>query len=173
MTRQIALDTETTGMSPEAGHRVVEIGCVELESRRLTGRRFHYYLNPERDIEASALAAHGLGGAFLVDKPRFAEIEADFIEFAQGAELIIHNAPFDMRFLNHEISRTSSPWRSLSALCPVLDTLKLARRKHSRQNNTLDALCLRYGVDKSLREKYHGALVDAEILAEVYLAMTD
>lgn len=169
--RQVVLDTETTGLDPLQGHRIIEIGCVEIENRRLTGRHFHRYLNPDRDIDAAAIEVHGLTVDFLADKPRFAQIEAEFLEFIRDAELIIHNAPFDMGFLNNEISLTSSRIQSLDNLCSVLDTLVLAREKHPGQRNNLDALCKRYGVDNTQRQ-LHGALLDAEILADVYLLMT-
>lgn len=169
--RQIVLDTETTGLDPQQGHRVIEIGCVELENRRLTGRHFHRYLNPERDIDAAAIEVHGLTREFLKDKPRFRQVEAEFLEFVEGAELVIHNAPFDMGFLNSEIKQTGSALKSLDAVCTVLDTLVMAREKHPGQRNNLDALCKRYGVDNTQRTM-HGALLDAEILADVYLLMT-
>lgn len=169
--RQVVLDTETTGLDPQQGHRILEIGCVEIENRRLTGRHFHRYLNPEREIDAAAIEVHGLTTDFLADKPRFQQVEAELLEFISGAELIIHNAPFDMGFLNYELGLTSSKVNSLDALCSVLDTLVLAREKHPGQRNNLDALCKRYGVDNTQRQ-LHGALLDAEILADVYLLMT-
>lgn len=174
--RQIVLDTETTGLNPEEGHRIIEIGCVELFNRKLTGNRFHVYLNPERTIDQGAVDVHGLDNQFLADKPLFANIAADFINFIVDAELIIHNAPFDVGFINAELRRLdTSPLvgnkRTLPDYCSVLDTLALARKKHPGQRNTLDALCKRYNVKNSHRE-LHGALLDAEILAEVYLAMT-
>ena len=169
--RQVVLDTETTGLDPQQGHRIIEIGCVEIENRRLTGKRFHRYLNPGREIDAAAIEIHGLTTDFLADKPRFHQIEADLLKFISGAELVIHNAPFDMGFLNHEIGLTASGITSLENLCSVLDTLALAREKHPGQRNNLDALCKRYGVDNTQRQ-LHGALLDAEILADVYLLMT-
>lgn len=169
--RQIVLDTETTGLDPQQGHRIIEIGCVEIENRRLTGKRFHRYLNPEREIDAAAIEIHGLTTDFLADKPRFHQIEMDLLNFISGAELVIHNALFDMGFLNYEIGLTSSAVNSLEGLCSVLDTLILAREKHPGQRNNLDALCKRYGVDNTQRQ-LHGALLDAEILADVYLRMT-
>ena len=169
--RQIVLDTETTGLDPAAGHRIIEIGCVELADRKLTGNRFHVYLNPERDIDPGAVEVHGLSRDFLADKPRFALIADDFLRFVQGAELIIHNAPFDVGFLNHEMRLLDADWAELDQHCAILDTLALAKRKHPGQRNNLDALCKRYGIDNSHRD-LHGALLDAEILAEVYLAMT-
>jgi DNA polymerase-3 subunit epsilon len=169
--RQVVLDTETTGLDPAQGHRVIEIGCVEIDNRRLTGRHFHCYLNPDRDIDEGAVQVHGITSEFLADKPRFTQIVEDFLQFVAGAELIIHNAPFDLSFLDSELALTGSPHRSLQALCPVTDTLLMARKKHPGQRNSLDALCKRYEVDNSQRE-LHGALLDAEILADVYLAMT-
>jgi len=169
--RQIVLDTETTGLSPEDGHRVIEIGCVELLNRKLTGDRFHTYLNPQRAIDQGAVDVHGLDNQFLADKPLFGHIAADFIRFVEGAELIIHNAPFDVGFLNAELKRLGEGHRAIGDYCGVLDTLALAKKKHPGQRNSLDALCKRYNVKNSHRE-LHGALLDAEILADVYLAMT-
>ncbi len=184
--RQVVLDTETTGLEVEQQHRVIEIGCVELFNRRLTGRRFHRYLNPERDIDEGAQAVHGLSREQLSKEPTFAQIRAEFLEFVQGAELVIHNAPFDVAFLDAEFARLDGAGALLGAaavpelaavphkitdVCRVLDTLALARQMHPGQRNSLDALCKRYSVDNSHRE-YHGALLDARILAEVYLAMT-
>lgn len=170
--RQIVLDTETTGLESAQGHRIIEIGCVELVSRRATGRNFHRYLNPEREIDEGARAIHGMSLADLAGKPRFAEIAIEFTQFIVGAELIIHNAGFDVGFLDAEFARLESeqPVR-VGTLCQVLDTLGLARQMHPGQRNNLDALCKRYGVDNSHRE-LHGALLDARILADVYLAMT-
>jgi len=169
--KQIVLDTETTGLSPDEGHRIIEIGCVELIARKPTGNRFHVYLNPEREIDQGAIDVHGLDNAFLSDKPLFAEVKADFLEFVQGAELIIHNAPFDVGFLNAELKRSQSESAALESYCTILDTLTLARKMHPGQRNSLDALCKRYDIDNRHRD-LHGALLDAEILAEVYLAMT-
>jgi DNA polymerase-3 subunit epsilon len=169
--RQVVLDTETTGLDPAQGHRVIEIGCVEIDNRKLTGRHFHCYLNPDREIDAGALEVHGLTSHFLADKPRFHQIEADFLDFIKGAELVIHNAPFDVGFLNHELQGTQSAVQNIGSLCGVLDSLLLAREKHPGQRNSLDALCKRYGVDNTQRQ-LHGALLDAEILADVYLVMT-
>jgi DNA polymerase-3 subunit epsilon len=169
--RQVVLDTETTGLEVELQHRVIEIGCVEVQNRRLTGRVFHRYLDPERDIDAGAVEVHGITREQLRQQPKFAEIAAEFIEFVDDAELIIHNAPFDIAFLNAELQRLPTPGRTLAERCRVLDTLSLARQMHPGQRNNLDALCKRYSVDNSHRE-YHGALLDARILAEVYLAMT-
>lgn len=170
--RQIVLDTETTGLEPLEGHRVIEIGCVELLERRLTGRNFHQYLQPDRKIDAAAVAVHGISNEFLADRPRFADVAERFLDFCRGAELIIHNAPFDVGFLNHELRL----WRgddapTIDALCTVTDTLAMARQLHPGQRNSLDALCRRYDVDNARRD-LHGALLDAEILADVYLAMT-
>jgi DNA polymerase III subunit epsilon len=173
--RQIILDTETTGLEPELGHRIIEIGCVEVLHRRVTGRTFHRYVNPERDIEEGALAVHGISHVELEGKPRFAEIAEELLAFIAGAELVIHNAAFDVAFLDHELSRLSgqpeSAARTSASLCTVLDTLAMAREMHPGQRNNLDALCKRYAVDNSRRE-LHGALLDAQILADVYLAMT-
>ena len=168
--RQIFLDTETTGLEHKLGHRVIEIGCVEMRNRRLTNHHFHRYLNPERDIDAGALAVHGISLEFLQDKPRFADIAVDFIDYVRGAELIIHNAPFDLGFLNAELALLDMA--PIEAVCPeVHDTLRMAKDLHPGKKNNLNALCERYGVDNSSRT-LHGALLDAEILAEVYLAMT-
>ncbi|HUN74743.1 MAG TPA: DNA polymerase III subunit epsilon [Steroidobacteraceae bacterium] len=169
--RQIVLDTETTGLEPGLGHRVIEIGCVELVNRRATGRRFHRYLNPERDIDEGALAVHGLARADLEREPRFAQIAEELLGFIAGAELVIHNAAFDVAFLDAELARLPGEPRTIGMLCGVLDSLALAREMHPGQRNSLDALCKRYGVDNSRRE-LHGALLDAQLLAEVYLAMT-
>lgn len=169
--RQIVLDTETTGLDPAQGHRIIEIGCVEIQNRRLTGNHFHYYLNPDRDIDEAAIEVHGLTRDFLSDKPRFKQIESEFIEFVRDAELIIHNAPFDIGFLDAELQRNKSPVAGMGSICSVLDSLLLAREKHPGQRNNLDALCKRYGVDNTQRD-LHGALLDAEILADVYLVMT-
>jgi DNA polymerase-3 subunit epsilon len=168
--RQIVLDTETTGLEPEEGHRVIEIGCLELVDRQLSGRQFHRYLNPERSVETGALTVHGLGDEFLADKPRFIEVVDEFIEFIRGAELIIHNAPFDIGFLDSELARLDGRPR-IADLASVLDTLTLARELHPGQRNSLDALCRRYEVDNANRT-LHGALLDSELLAEVYLLMT-
>ena len=168
--RQISLDTETTGLEPADGHRVIEIGCVELIDRRLSGQHFHQYLNPERDIEDGALEVHGISREFLQDKPVFADVVDEFLEFVQGAELIIHNAPFDLGFLDAELALLGRSDRMADHV-EVLDTLELARDLHPGQRNSLDALCKRYDVDNSSRT-LHGALLDSEILADVYLAMT-
>lgn len=167
--RQVVLDTETTGLDPNLGHRVIEIGALEVVNRRATGATFHVYLNPEREIDAGAVAVHGLTGEFLADKPRFADVAGDFLEFVRDAELVIHNAPFDVGFLNAELKRLDEG--PLGRFCGVLDTLRLAKEMHPGQKNNLDALCKRYQVDNSGRN-FHGALLDAQLLAEVYLAMT-
>jgi DNA polymerase III subunit epsilon len=168
--RQIVLDVETTGLDASAGHRIIEIGCVEIVNRRPSGQKFHRYLNPEREIDAGALAVHGIELASLLSAPRFADIAADLIAFIDGAELIIHNAPFDVGFLDAEFARLPS-LKPVSEICRVLDTLALARSLHPGQRNSLDALCKRYSVDNTKRE-LHGALLDAGILVDVYLAMT-
>jgi DNA polymerase-3 subunit epsilon len=169
--RQIILDTETTGLRTEDGHRIIEIGCLEMINRKLTGNCYHQYLNPQRDIDEAALLVHGITPAFLADKPVFSDISDELMEFIQGAELIIHNAPFDIGFLNYEFSLTKQKWKPISHYCRVIDTLVLARQLHVGQRNSLDALCKRYGVDNSDRD-LHGALLDAHLLAQVYLAMT-
>ena len=169
--RQIVLDTETTGLEPEQGHRIIEIGCIELIDRKRTGAHFHAYVNPEREIDEGALEVHGITREFLDGKPTFADICEDFVEFVRGAELIIHNAPFDTSFLDDEFSKVPETDFRLHDICRIEDSLDLARRRHPGQRNSLDALCRRYGVDNTHR-KLHGALLDAEILADVYLAMT-
>jgi len=172
MMRQVVLDTETTGLEPEQGHRIIEIGCVELVDRQLTGNDFHQYLQPDRTIDPGAIEVHGITNEFLADKPRFPDIASSLLEYLRGAELIIHNAPFDVGFLDHEfILLGSEPSAAIREICTVTDTLVLARRMHPGQRNSLDALCGRYEIDNTRRQK-HGALLDAEILAEVYLAMT-
>jgi len=168
--RLVVLDTETTGLNPQEGHRIIEIGCVELINRRLTGNRFHVYINPNRIIDAGAIEVHGITNEFLDDKPHFNDIAEDFIGFITGAELVIHNAPFDVGFINHEFSRLANV-QEVSNYSKVFDTLTYARKKHPGQRNSLDALCKRYGIDNSHRD-LHGALLDAEILAEVFLLMT-
>jgi DNA polymerase-3 subunit epsilon len=168
--RQIVLDTETTGLEPKEGHRIIEIGCVEMVGRKLSGNNFHQYLQPDREIDAGAIEVHGITNEFLVDKPRFEDIVDDFTSYVKGAELVIHNAPFDVGFINHEL-RLCKYGKQVSDLCSVLDTLSMARKMHAGQKNNLDALCKRYEIDNTHRE-LHGALLDAEILADVYLAMT-
>ena len=169
--RQLVLDTETTGLEVGLGHRIIEIGCVELVNRRLTGRNFHKYINPDREIDDGALEVHGITQEFLSDKPRFADIWDEFNEFLQGDELIIHNAPFDVAFLNHEIGLLNLGLPSIQDQSSVVDSLALAREKHPGQRNSLDALCRRYSIDNSQRV-LHGALLDAEILSDVYLLLT-
>lgn len=169
--RQIVLDTETTGLEVGQGHRIIEIGCVELFNRKLTGNHYHCYINPERDVEQGAMEVHGITDQFLSDKPVFSLVAQDFVDFVGDAELIIHNAPFDIGFLNSELLRLERGYNPVDDICSVIDTLIMARRKHPGQRNNLDALCQRYGVDNSQRD-LHGALLDAEILADVYLTMT-
>lgn len=169
--RQVVLDTETTGLEVSKGHRIIEIGCVELINRRRTNETFHQYVQPDRDIDEAAEEVHGISSEMLADKPRFADIAEAFIEFVSGAELIIHNADFDVSFLDNEFKSASLNSTSISSACTVIDTLHMAREIHPGQRNSLDALCKRYGVDNSGRD-YHGALLDAQLLADVYLAMT-
>ncbi len=169
--RQIVLDTETTGLEPSQGHRVIEIGCVELINRRLTGNNLHIYINPQREIDAGALQVHGITNDFLADKPLFSAIADTFVDFVKGSELIIHNAPFDIGFLDSELSDLNRAYKPMAEYCDILDTLAMARKKHPGQKNNLDALCKRYFVDNTQRD-LHGALLDAEILADVYLIMT-
>ena len=169
--RQVVLDTETTGLETRQGHRIIEIGALELIDRQLTGRQFHTYINPERDIEQGALEVHGITEEFLRDKPVFSEIADDLMAFADGAELVIHNAAFDVGFIDNELSLSGHERESITEVATILDTLELARDLHPGQRNNLDALCKRYEVDNSSRT-LHGALLDAEILADVYLAMT-
>lgn len=171
MTRQIILDTETTGLEPEQGHRIIEIGCVEIINRRPTGRTLHLYFNPQRDVDQGAIEVHGITNEFLADKPLFGDKAAEILEFLRGAELVIHNAAFDIGFLNHEFRRADPSFSKMDDHCGVLDTLLLARKLHPGQKNNLDALCKRYDIDNSHRE-LHGALLDAEILRDVYLLMT-
>ncbi len=170
--RYVVLDTETTGMPVTDGHRIIEIGCIELQGRQPTGRHYHVYLQPDRTIDEGAIAVHGITDEYLKDKPRFKDIADEFFEFIEGAELVIHNAAFDIGFINNEFALLGQSDRSdVTEHCTVLDTLVMARERHPGQRNNLDALCKRYGVDNSGRD-LHGALLDAEILAEVYLAMT-
>lgn len=170
--RQIVLDTETTGIDPKEGHRLIEIGCLELVDRRLTGRTFHHYLNPDREIDEEASQVHGIYLKDLQDKPRFAHIANEFLAFVKDAELIIHNAAFDIGFIDHEFRLLKGDdWEGMNHYCTVLDTLIMARRRHPGQKASLDALARRYGADQRDRT-YHGALLDSEILADVYLAMT-
>ena len=168
--RQIVLDTETTGLNARLGDRIIEIGCVELVSRRLSGNHFHRYLNPEREVEEGALRVHGITSEFLQDKPRFADVAREFLEYVRGAELVIHNAAFDVEFLNIELEKLGFD-RIEAHVARVIDTLATARELHPGKRNSLDALCERYQIDNSHRT-LHGALLDAELLAEAYLAMT-
>jgi len=170
MARQVVLDTETTGLETSQDHRIIEIGCVELVNRRLTGRHYHQYVNPEREVDQGAMEVHGITNEYLADKPVFPSISAEFLEFIRGAELIIHNAPFDVGFINYEFGKLDN-FEPVANHCSVIDTLVMARQRHPGQKNNLDALCKRYGVDNSRRD-LHGALLDAEILADVYLLMT-
>jgi DNA polymerase-3 subunit epsilon len=167
--RQVVLDTETTGLEPSQGHRIIELACIELANRRLTAHQFHRYLNPDRDSDEAALAIHGLTREFLSDKPRFADIADDFIAHVEGAELLIHTAAFDVGFLNAELGRAGKP--AIETFCKVTDTLVHARELHPGKRNSLDALCERYGVDNSSRT-LHGALLDVQLLGEVWIAMT-
>ena len=169
--RQIVLDTETTGLEVGKGHRIIEVGCVELSERRPTGRTLHRYFNPERTVDDGALAVHGIDNEFLADKPRFAEMAAELVDFIRGAELIIHNAAFDVAFLDMEFALADAAHGKVEHHAQVLDTLLLAREKYPGQKNSLDALCKRLSIDNSHRE-LHGALLDAQLLADVYLAMT-
>lgn len=169
--RQIVLDTETTGLDPAQGHRIIEIGCVELNHRRLTGNNYHVYIQPDRSIDEGAQNVHGISNEFLADKPRFADIVEDLIDYLKGAELIIHNAPFDVGFLNHEFKLAGEQYNTVEHYCGVIDTLVMARKQRPGQKNNLDALCKHYEVNNSQRE-LHGALLDAELLSEVYLRMT-
>ena len=169
--RQIVLDTETTGLEPKQGHRIIEIGCVEIVNRRETDRHFHQYLNPDREIDDGAFNIHGISKEFLADKPRFSDIAQEFIDFIRDSELIIHNAPFDVGFLDAELKKLGKKWGKIENYCAVVDTLMMAREKHPGQKNNLDALTKRYEVDNSKRD-LHGALLDAQILLDVYLVMT-
>ncbi len=171
MARQIVLDTETTGIDPKEGHRMIEIGCVEMVKRRVTNNDYHQYLQPQREIEAEAQAVHGITPEFLADKPLFSSVVDEFMEYVKGAELIIHNAPFDVGFINNELKLLNSKWGKLEDHCTILDTLVMARDKYPGQRNSLDALCKRLDVNNQHRE-LHGALLDSQILADVYLAMT-
>jgi len=169
--RQVVLDTETTGLDPSEGHRIIEIGCVEVIDRRITKRYYHQYIKPDRKVDEEALAVHGISDQFLADKPVFAEVVDEFMEFITGAELVIHNAAFDVGFFNHELQMLGGKYGRVEDYCTVLDTLALARRKYPGAGVSLDRLCSRLGIDNSHRE-LHGALLDSEILADVYLAMT-
>jgi len=169
--RQVILDTETTGLRTEDGDRIIEIGCIELINRKFTGKRYHQYINPQRTIDAEALAVHGITNQFLETKPLFADIANEFLAFIDDAELIIHNAPFDIGFINYELQLLRKNLKRIDKKCKIIDTLTLARQLHIGQRNSLDALCKRYSIDNSNRE-LHGALLDANLLAQVYLAMT-
>jgi len=173
--RQIVLDTETTGLEPKQGHRIIEIGCVEMIDRKLTGNHYHQYINPQRAVDEGAIEVHGISNEFLADKPLFIDIVDDFLQYIKGAELVIHNAPFDVGFINNELllaeKESSNRYEHIADICTILDTLLMARKLHPGQKNNLDALCRRYGTDNSHRD-LHGALLDAEILADVYLLMT-
>lgn len=171
MSRLVVLDTETTGLDASQGHRIIELGCIELERRRPSGRTLHRYINPQRRVDLGAAEVHGITDEFLADKPVFGAVVDEFLDFVDGAELIIHNAAFDVGFLDAELARLSVRCKSVRELCQVTDTLEMARRLYPGQRNTLDALCRRLGVDNSSRQ-LHGALLDAQLLAEVYLAMT-
>ena len=169
--RQIILDTETTGLDVKSGHRIIEIGCIEVINRKVSGQNFHTYLNPDRKVDEGAFEVHGLSNDFLSNQPFFSDIVSEFLDFVKNTELVIHNASFDLSFINVEMSRLNILPNGIQEICTILDTLKLARDLHPGQRNSLDALCKRYSIDSSRRE-LHGALLDAEILAEVYLAMT-
>jgi DNA polymerase-3 subunit epsilon len=169
--RQVILDTETTGLRTEDGDRIIEIGCIELINRKFTGKRYHQYINPQRTIDAEALAVHGITNQFLETKPLFFDIASEFLAFIGDAELIIHNAPFDIGFINYELQLIRKNFKRIDERCKIVDTLVLARQLHIGQRNSLDALCKRYGIDNSNRE-LHGALLDANLLAQVYLVMT-
>lgn len=169
--RQIVLDTETTGLDPKQGHRIIEIACLEMVNRKITGDTYHVYINPQREIEIEAEQVHGISNDFLKDKPLFKDVAQDFLTYVDGAEMIIHNAPFDVGFIDHELHLWRKSVGKISQFCQITDSLKIARQMHMGQRNSLDALCKRYGVDNSHRE-FHGALLDAELLAKVYLLMT-
>ena len=171
MARQIVMDTETTGLETRDGHRVIEIGCVEVVDRKMTGNNYHQYLQPDRESDAGALEVHGITSEFLADKPRFKEVAVTFLEYIKGAELIIHNAPFDIGFLNYELSLLDQNLGNIESICTITDSLIMAREMHPGQRNSLDALCKRYEINNAHRE-LHGALLDSEILGDVYLAMT-
>ena len=171
MSRKVVLDTETTGISPTQGHRIIEIGCIEIVNRQITDQRYQVYLNPERAVDLEALKVHGITNDFLADKPLFQTIANAFLAFIKGAELIIHNAPFDVGFINHEFTLLRPPLDPVETYCRIFDTLTYARKKHLGQRNNLDALCRRYKIDNSNRH-LHGALLDAELLAQIYLYMT-
>ena len=169
--RQVVLDTETTGIDPKQGHRIIEIGCVELINRRFTGNNYHVYVNPERIVEQEAIDVHGITNDFLRDKPKYREISQEFFDYINGAELVIHNSAFDIGFMDHEFRLLDRNWAGTAQYCAILDTLAMARKKHPGQRATLDSLCKKYGINNAHRE-LHGALLDAEILADVYLLMS-
>jgi DNA polymerase-3 subunit epsilon len=169
--RQIVLDTETTGLDPKQGHKIIEVGCVEMINRRLTGNNYHQYIQPDREIDEGAQSVHGISNDFLSDKPRFADVVKDFIEYIDGAELIIHNAPFDVGFLDSEFKQAGAEFGQVSTYCTVIDTLVMARKMRPGKKNNLDMLCKEYSVNNAHRD-LHGALLDSELLAEVYLYMT-
>ena len=169
--RQIVLDTETTGLEPSQGHKIIEIGCVEMVNRRLTGNNYHQFIQPDRAIDEGAQAVHGISNEFLADKPRFSDVVKDFVEYLDGAELIIHNAPFDVGFINHEFAQIGEEFGNVASYCTVIDTLVMARKMRPGKKNNLDILCKEYDVNNQHRE-LHGALLDSELLAEVYLRMT-
>lgn len=169
--RQLVLDTETTGLETRDGHRIIEIGCVEMIDRKMTGNNYHQYLQPDREIDEEALAVHGITPEFLADKPRFSDVAKEFLDYIQGAELIIHNAPFDIGFLNYELSLLGPDWGDIESRCKITDSLLMARDMYPGQRNSLDALCKRLDINNAHRE-LHGALLDSEILGDVYLAMT-
>lgn len=169
--RQIVLDTETTGLDPKQGHRIIEIGCVELINRRFTGNNYHVYINPQRIVEQEAIDVHGITNEYLADKPKYNQISKEFFEYIKGAELVIHNAAFDIGFMDHEYRLLDRNWPGTAQHCAIVDTLAMARKKHPGQRVTLDSLCKKYGINNSHRE-LHGALLDAEILADVYLLMS-
>lgn len=173
--RQVVLDTETTGLEPSQGHRIIEIGCVELINRKFTGRTYHQYVKPDRQVDAEAVEVHGITDEFLADKPEFSQVASEFFEFIRGSQLVIHNAPFDVGFINHEFmwldQAQGTHFGRVEDYCQVLDTLVLSRKMHPGSRHSLDALCKKYGIDNSHRE-LHGALLDSEILADVYLMMT-
>ncbi len=171
MSRIVVLDTETTGIEPSLGHRIIEIGCVEMINRKLTGSHYHVYVDPQRVVDEGAFAVHGLSNEFLAGRPLFAEVAGEFLDFIKGAELVIHNAPFDVGFINHEFAMLSPSLKRVENYCQITDSLVYARKKHVGQKNSLDILCRRYHVDNSNRV-FHGALLDAQLLAEVYLRMT-
>ncbi len=171
MSRQIIMDTETTGINPSLGHRIVEIGCVELIDRKYTGNTFHVYINPERTMDEEVIRIHGITNEFVQDKPLFATVARDFLEFVKGSEMIAHNSTFDINFLDHELKWMNAGLGQVEDYCSVTDSLAIARKKHPGQKNNLDALCKRYFIDNSSRT-FHGALLDAQILADVYLSMT-